>query len=197
MSDANSRHNTLIIAMVIGFFCIALIGGGALAALFLVRAPQAERAPHIVPPSELEMNAVSGALQVEGEDGYRPTSQYVEPGADKDEVTLGFEAGEQEGGGGARRLDDEEVQEAVYANQNELIGCYARGLEQNEDLSGRVDFHFRIAGDGHVAMVKVTRSELQDHATEDCFVKKAKQWHFPQTRSEQLVRFDTNFTFAY
>ncbi|MEM1347784.1 MAG: AgmX/PglI C-terminal domain-containing protein, partial [Myxococcota bacterium] len=70
------------------------------------------------------------------------------------------------------------------------------GLADDPEMAGRVDFHFRVAGDGHVAMVKITDSGLEDKPTEDCLVQSARRWQFPETGNKQLVKFDTDFEFA-
>ncbi len=174
----------------------AVLGTGAI--LFVATQESAERTPHIVKHNKmLDVSSAAKGSVVASADGYVPSSQYVEPGADSDEVTLGFSGKEPVAQNNQEPIDDAEVQEAVYENQNDLITCYAEALERDEDLQGRVAFHFRIAPDGHVAMVKVTQSELADHDTEECFVDAAKGWKFPKTHVAQLLKFDTDFTFAY
>ncbi len=135
-----------------------------------------------------------GAVSVTPDDGYTPTSAYIEEGADSDVTNMGFEKGAPEGG--SKRISDEDVQDVMYGHQNDLLGCYVDGLEDDPDMAGRVDFHFRVRGDGHVAMVKITRSGLHDRATEDCLVGSARRWTFPRTGAAALSKFDTDFTFA-
>lgn len=137
--------------------------------------------------------SLAGAASAGGH--YEPSSAYIEQGADRDVTQLGFEEGEQDTP--SRPLSEYDIQNTIAENQNDLITCYAEGLEENPDLTGRVDFHFRIAGDGHVAMLKVTESGLRDKATEDCFVRVARAWEFPASNSPMLTKFDTDFMFAY
>lgn len=142
--------------------------------------------------SALALDQLAGAATT---GGYQPSSAYIEEGADSDEQVIGFGAGEGTGGGGV--LSDSAVKGTITRHQNELIQCYAQSLDEDPDLQGRVDFHFRVAGDGHVAMVKVTRSRLADKATEDCFVRAARGWKFPATGGELMTRFDTDFNFTF
>ncbi len=127
---------------------------------------------------------------------YAPTSQYVEPGADSDTIALDLSGPDAPASDRPSGLSEEAIQRVMYGHQMDLLNCYAAGLDINEELAGRVDFHFRVAGDGHVAMVKLTQSGLRDKPTEDCLVNVSRQWRFPKTDSGQLARFDTHFTFA-
>lgn len=198
-----STETKLPLLLLISGACLAFVAVAGVTTLVTLSQKSA-RTPHIVSKGEAVLiegaGALTGAVTIDEAEldapSYVPTSQYVEEGADSNEVTLGFVDGEDAGPRG-EPIDDAEVQEAVYANQNDLIQCYADALARDEDLQGRVDFHFRIAPDGHVAMVKVTRSELADHEAEECFVAQAKRWDFPETHRAQLLKFDTNFTFAY
>ena len=100
------------------------------------------------------------------------------------------------GGAQAGSFDESVVQEVMYAHQEDMIGCYAEGLEQDETLAGEVKFHFRVAKDGHVALVKITSSGLRHKDTEDCLVDAARRWSFPATGQAGLAKFDTSFEFA-
>ena len=135
-----------------------------------------------------------GAIAVTPDDGYSPTSAYIEEGADSDVTKMGFDKNSPEGSG--KRISDNDVQDVMYDHQNDLLECYIEGLEEDPEMAGRVDFHFRIKGDGGVAMVQITRSGLHDKATEDCLVDSARRWDFPSTGAAALAKFDTDFTFA-
>jgi hypothetical protein len=136
-----------------------------------------------------------GAIAVTPDDGYTPTSAYIEDGADSDVTTMGF-GGKDAPEGGKARISDEDVQDVMYDHQSDLLECYIEGLDEDPEMAGRVDFHFRVRGDGHVAMVQITRSGLHDKATEDCLVDSARRWSFPSTGAASLAKFDTDFTFA-
>ena len=159
------------------------------------------RSPHIVSRSGAAAPFGATAAQLkpahDEPSSYEPTSEYIEPGADSDESAMEFGAAEDSAAqDDTAPLDEIDVEEVIEAYHHELIACYAEGLERQE-MSGRVDFHFRLAPDGHVAMVKITQSELEDPSVEACFVESARRWQFPPTRRSTLMRFDTDFTFAY
>lgn len=201
-----TRDKTMMLTVVLGggFALLSLaVLGGAGALLYFGTAEASAGEPSVSVGAITDGGSAAGALAGSltgaagaGQDSYEPTSAYVEKGADSDVQVMGFD-GDGGGGGGGARLSEYAIQDTIAQHQNDLIMCYAEGLEQNPDLQGRVDFHFRIAGDGHVAMVKVTRSGLRDRATEDCFVEKARQWSFPRTGGEALTKFDTDFNFTF
>lgn len=137
---------------------------------------------------------VGGDLQAAGE--YRPSSEWIEEGLDPNVTTFGFSGKEAPKPNGPE-LSEYQIQQLVIQKQNDLMGCYASSLQENDELKGTVDFQFGIAPDGHVAMVKVTGSTLADRDTEDCMVAKARTWSFPQTNRASLMKFDTDFTFTY
>ncbi len=150
-----------------------------------------QSAEHQEPPDEYERPPYEG-----------PSSAYIEEGADSKVLQFGFG---QQGLDGEELQDDRKiprlmsdgnVQAVIARNQNDLITCYGEELQYDENLAGKVDFEFAIAPDGHVAMVRVTRSTLRSKSAEDCFVEKARHWRFPRTNQELLTRFETDFTFA-
>ncbi len=130
-----------------------------------------------------------------------PSSAYIEAGADSKTLQFGFgqenaAADQQDDRKVPRLMSDDNVQFVVTRNQNDLMSCYGEELQYDETLAGKVDFEFAIAPDGHVAMVRVTRSTLRSKDAEDCFVEKARHWKFPKTNQDILTRFETDFTFA-
>lgn len=128
---------------------------------------------------------------------YEPTSEYIEPGLDPDVTTFAMDKGGKPVDPNLpEMLSEAAIQQVSNQHQRELIGCYAQALKDDSDLAGRVFFNFGVAPDGHVAMVRVTKSGLRSKSTEDCFVDKARRWRFPATRRQVLTRFDTNFNFV-
>lgn len=125
---------------------------------------------------------------------YKPQSMYVEKGADSNVTAFGFSDGDVSDTQG-RPLSEHDIQKVMYAHQKGLLECYSEGLEENEELAGRVDFHFRVAKDGHVGMIKITHSALRDKPTEDCMVDEARRWKFPSTNRTGYLKFDTHFDF--
>lgn len=137
--------------------------------------------------------------ELQPEEEYQPTSMWIEEGLDPDVTTLGFSGsqGEQRARRSGPELSETQLQNLVYEKQNSLMTCYADALDGNPDLKGRVFMQFGVASDGHVAMVKVTRSTLRSKSTEDCLVAMAREWQFPSTNRSALMKFDTDFTFVY
>lgn len=203
MASEETEDRTMMLTLLVGggfvAFCVLgiAVGGGLLYANTHGSAnPSAKPSVTVGALTDggaLDASALTGAAG----NNYKPTSAYIEEGADSDVMVMAFNGSEGGEAGKASTLSDNAVQNTINNHQNDLIQCYAEGLEDNPDLQGRVDFHFRIAGDGHVAMVKVTRSVLEDKATEDCFVRSARGWKFPSTGGESLTKFDTNFNFAF
>ncbi len=128
---------------------------------------------------------------------YEPTSVWIEEGLDPEVTTFGFEGNTGAAAPSGPELAETEIQRHMNQKQADLMGCYASALQEDDDLQGKVDLQFGIAPDGHVAMVKVTRSTLRSRPTEDCMVSQAQQWSFPQTNRATLMKFDTDFTFVY
>jgi hypothetical protein len=149
--------------------------------------------------SWLDGNTLAGAAGKRGAAPYKPVSQYAEPGADSDVVTLEFDGKKGQGAASAPHLhdfDEAVVQQVMYERHEELIECYIEGLEKRPDMSGEVGFHFRVASDGRVALVRLTDSGLRDRTTEDCLVDTTRRWKFPKTGKSGLVKVDTSFEFA-
>ena len=184
--------------LLVGAVAFCVLGLGALSAVgaAIVEARQ-HPSPRVVPADQVHASLALGAVTRRGD--YTPSSKYVEPGADSDVTTLDMTSKEDapsdpelvdEG------LSEDAIQRVIAQRQADLIQCYADSLEDEPDLEGRVDFHFRIAPDGHVAMVQVTRSALRHKPTEDCFVERSRRWAFPRSSKKALVKFDTNLYFA-
>lgn len=191
------KTSTTPIFVGIGTFAVAALCG--LVGISYAMMQPKQLSPRIISDQDLAMAQVMGAVTKTSR-GYTPTSQYIEKGADSDITELDLSSASQEQPEDPELIDEgpseDAIQRTITSNQMELIDCYAQGLEDNPDLAGRVDFHFRIAPDGHVAMVKITRSGLQDKGTEDCFVSKSRKWSFPKSSKKALIKFDTNLNFA-
>lgn len=173
------------------------VGTIALAVMYPSLSKQATAlTPQIVNDQAFNASALTGATKAnKAKKAYVPTSAYIEKGADSDITTL--DMSKKQGATSTIIQDpDEGIQRTLTRRQNDLIMCYAQGLQADEDLRGRVDFHFRVAADGHVAMVKVTKSTLAHKPTEDCFVTKSKKWTFPKHQGKALTQFDTHFNFV-
>jgi hypothetical protein len=175
---------------------VIIIGGVAGAALFVCVMGAA--AWYVAGSGQGAANLV-GAI-----DGtYEPTSQWIEEGLDPNVTQFGFEGGEAPEGGelaiessGGGELSEVALHNMMLQKQNEMMPCYVEALNQDPDASGTVDMQFGIAPDGHVAMVKVVGSTLEDKPMEDCLVETSRYWSFPATGRATLMKFDTDFTFV-
>ena len=131
------------------------------------------------------------------QDDYAPTSAYIEKGADRPSIIeVAFGGGVSGGLGLTQRspLSEEAFAAVMSHRTDDLMACYLRGLKRDPSVGGKVGFHFRIASDGHAAMVQVVHSELRTKRIEDCFVDTARSWRFPRS-SAQLSKFDTELVF--
>lgn len=186
MSDEDNRFGLLLVAGAAG--ALLFVGGMGAAAWF-------------VAGSDGGASNLAGAVE---SGDYEPTSQWIEDGVDPDVTQFGFEGGagapesgelaiESNGGG---ELSEVALHNMMLQKQAEMMPCYVEALEQDPDASGKVDMQFGIAPDGHIAMVKVTGSTIQDKPMEDCLVEMSRKWSFPATGRGTLMKFDTDFTFV-
>ncbi len=127
-----------------------------------------------------------------------PNSAYVEEGFEPDNLEIDFGAADDEQDSNLPRvLSDAQIQSVIDSHQDELVACYGDQLQEDPDLSGRVDVDFAIHPEGRVAMVQVTDSTLRSHAAEDCLVERARRWTFPEVNQAHHTQFDTDFEFSY
>lgn len=177
---------------VAGFVAFAAFAIGAAWFVVGAKGPHEPRmaAGNLAGLVDAEQNAMDGP--------YEPTSIWIEEGLDPEVTKFEMGSGQPTSADAPETgMDiDTMVTNQVRQNQNSLMPCYARVLE-NEDVQGTVDMQFGIAPDGHVAMVKVTESTLRSREAEDCFVKVARDWKFSQTGKSNLTKFDTDFGFYY
>lgn len=184
MGDNNNTK--IIVAGVFAGLVFAALAMGGAAWVLLGRADG--KAPKM---------GVTGSIASAASGDYKPTSQWIEAGLDPDKVVFDMKSGAADSANAPEIRDiDGDIHNAVMSRQNELMQCYATVL-QDEDVQGKVDMQFGIASDGHVAMVKVTKSTLASKRAEDCFVKTARGWSFPSTGRATLTKFDTDFGFYY
>lgn len=129
---------------------------------------------------------------------YEPQSAWMEEGLNPDEMQLDLTEPDPSAASTAPVWQDIDgiIRQHVHTRYNDMMPCYARALE-DQDIQGRVDIRFGVAADGHVALVKVTHSELRSPETEDCLVEVARAWRFPATGRANLTQFDSDFRFSY
>ena len=96
--------------------------------------------------------------------------------------------------GGRGRLAKGEVQRVVQAHDAEVRWCYARGLEQNPDLMGRVTIEWTINPEGQVRKAHVKSGDLSEPGVAECIRKKITRWSFPRPRGGEVV---VNYPFSF
>lgn len=166
---------------------VMLLVGGATAGIFFFVLPHTSADSQTL--NAIEMPGASAP--------YEPQSAWVEDGLDPEVLQLDLSGPEVEAPANSPWEDlDGVIRQHVHTRYNDLMPCYAKALE-DEDLAGRVDIRFGVAPDGHVALVKVTGSELRSPETEDCLVDVARSWKFPPTGKSHLTQFDSDFRFSY
>lgn len=82
-------------------------------------------------------------------------------------------------------LDAETVRTYIQRMHGQLSHCAELGMLAGTRLNGRVRMTFTIAADGSVLHARLEESALQQTATEDCFVEKVRNWHFPAAQNGQ------------
>lgn len=120
---------------------------------------------------------------------YKPVAKYAEPGADSDAVEIDLTRATS-----GSPLEEAQVRRVL--DERALMPCYEEWVQKIPQMRGRVWMKFTIAPDGHVAAVRVTRSELRSRVVESCIVKRARKFRFPRATGERSTRFDTQFDFT-
>ncbi len=120
---------------------------------------------------------------------YRPTAAWSEPGAKNNAVEIDLTAPSD-----ASPLDEGQVKSVLSVRK--LASCYDPWVQKIPQMRGRVHLTLVVAGDGHVASVEVTRSQLRSRVVEECIVKKARTFRFPAAQGGAKTRFDTHFDFT-
>lgn len=120
---------------------------------------------------------------------YRPVAKFAEPGANSNVVEIDLSSASS-----SSPLDESQVKSVL--NVRRLAPCYDRWVQKIPQMKGRVWMTFVVAGDGHVASVKITRSQLRSRVVEKCIVDRARRFSFPRSEGGQTTKFDTHFDFT-
>ena len=89
----------------------------------------------------------------------------------------------------AGSLPKEEIRRVIRANIAEVRECYESALERWEDVAGKVDLRFVIAGEGRVCAARVSESTVSDVAMGNCIVRAAQRWRFPPVDGVVIVTY--------
>lgn len=119
---------------------------------------------------------------------YRPVAAWSEPGANDDATVLDFSAKS-----ASAPLSAEQVKSVLDARK--VAPCYDPWVQKIPQMQGRMHLDFVVAADGHVAAVRVTRSDLRSRVVEACVVQRARQLRFPRSAGGK-TKFSTHFDFT-
>ena len=120
---------------------------------------------------------------------YTPKAGFAEPGANSNVTTIDLSSRSSNS-----PLDEVAIRKVLSVRA--LSPCYDRWVQKIPQMKGRVHMTFVIAGDGHVAAAKVTRSQLRSRVVEKCLVDRARRLRFPRSEGGAKTKFSTHFDFT-
>lgn len=147
----------------------------------IVEEPE-EAAPAPPPPY------VPSAREYQPSGAYTPNAAWAEPGAETGATMLDFSSGKSNA-----PLDEAQVKSVLDVRR--VAPCYDPWVQKIPQMQGRMHLTFVVAEDGHVAAVRVTRSELRSRVVEECVVQRARQLKFPRSAGGK-TKFTTHFDFT-
>jgi hypothetical protein len=77
-------------------------------------------------------------------------------------------------------LSAEQIDRVVRANQAAIKYCFEVEMQRQPKLEGAVTMSWRIDQTGQVAVVKVSKSTLDNTRVEGCMARQIKRWIFPK-----------------
>ncbi len=77
-------------------------------------------------------------------------------------------------------LSKEQIERVVRANQAAIKYCFEVEMQRQPKLEGAVHVNWRIDLAGHVSVVRVAKSTLDNARVEGCMVRQIKRWVFPK-----------------
>lgn len=120
---------------------------------------------------------------------YKPTARWSEPGAERDVVELDLSSGSS-----SAPLTEAQVRSVLSVRK--LAPCYDPWVQKIPQMQGRVYLSFIVAPDGHVASVRITKSQLRSRVVEKCIVDRARTFRFPRADGDGRTKFETHFDFT-
>jgi TonB family protein len=105
-------------------------------------------------------------------------------------VTWSFLAQAESGG-----LSSKTIQDTIQKNINGVLNCYNGEVKKNDQLKGMVHLSFDIEQNGKVINAAVSKTTLNNKATENCIIEKSKTWSFPKPTGSKPVHVDYPFDF--
>lgn len=77
-------------------------------------------------------------------------------------------------------LSKEQIDRVVRANQAAIKYCFEVEMQRQPKLEGAVHMNWRIDLTGHVTVVKVAKTTLDNARVEGCMSRQIKRWVFPK-----------------
>jgi hypothetical protein len=93
-------------------------------------------------------------------------------------------------------LDPALIDQVIQRHMSQIKYCYARQLNQNPDLGGKISIKFVIANDGSVSNGQVKTSTMNNDAVEDCMVRQFHRMQFPPPKGNGIVVVSYPFVFT-
>jgi hypothetical protein len=79
-------------------------------------------------------------------------------------------------------IEPDDVRRAFQGASPRLVQCYQQGLYRLRTLAGHVEFRLRLARDGSVLWAYLERSDLGDHAAQQCMLEVVRRLAFTPPR---------------
>ena len=92
-------------------------------------------------------------------------------------------------------IDREAILEAIRIEVPKLKACYVKGLETQKDLHGDIRVSWEIGAESKILKVEILKSNLNNKDVEDCILKEAKTYKFPEPVKGQT--YEVNFPFVF
>ncbi|MBI5526011.1 MAG: AgmX/PglI C-terminal domain-containing protein [Deltaproteobacteria bacterium] len=93
-------------------------------------------------------------------------------------------------------LEKEVVGKVIRMHHQQAKYCYDRELTKNPNLFGKITVQFVIGSTGTVADARVSATEMNSEAVEDCLIRRVKTWFFPAPRGGGQVFVTYPFVFT-
>lgn len=87
------------------------------------------------------------------------------------------------------------VRNIVKQRIGDLRVCYAKGVEKNSSLGGKIGVRWVLEPKGIVSGAVLTSSTLNDRDVEDCMVNAIRKWTFPPLQTDVPAQIDFPFEF--
>jgi hypothetical protein len=84
-------------------------------------------------------------------------------------------------------MDKDLIREVIHRNRAQIRYCYEQSLIGAPQLTGRVEMHFIIGGEGTVLRAEVASSTTQEPKLDGCLASRFRSWQFPKPKGGGVV----------